>query len=136
MTSTQLPAPEPVITPETKPFWDATAAGRLTLQRCTDCGVVIWYPRSICPECSGTALELFEAVGTGTIYSYTVNYRGSGAYRDYSPYVLAYVELDEGPRLMTNIIGTDPDAVRIGMPVRVVFTPTAAGNALVRFAQA
>jgi hypothetical protein len=102
----------------TKPFWDATAEGRLSLQRRVNCGVVTWYPRAICPECQGTALDVFDSAGIGTIYSYTVNYRGSGAYRDCLPYILAYVELDEGPRFMTNIVGANPDAVSNCVPQR------------------
>jgi uncharacterized protein len=124
-----LPAPAPVVNPETKPFWDATAQGRLVLRRCTDCQVVIWYPRSICPECWSGNTEWFEASGRGTVYSYTVNHKGEGPYRDAGPYVLAYVELEEGPRIMTNIQTDDLAAVEIGRRVEVVFSPTADGEA-------
>lgn len=128
-----LPTPVPPVNPETKPFWDATAAGQLLLKRCTDCGTVIWYPRAICPDCHSTATEWFEASGRGRVYSYTVARRGDGAYREAAPFVLAYVELDEGPRLLTNIVDCDPETVRIDQPVEVVFHDTGEGRALVRF---
>jgi hypothetical protein len=129
-----LPAPAPAINPETKPFWDATTEGRLLLTRCADCRAVIWYPRAICPECWSGTTEWFEASGRGTVYSYTVNHKGEGPYRDAGPYVLAYVELDEGPRIMTNVMTDDFGALEVGRAVEVVFSPTAdAGAALPRF---
>ena len=130
----ELPAPVPTVNPETKPFWDGTAEGRLLLQRCLDCAAVVWYPRTFCPKCPRGQLEWFEASGRGSVYSFTIVRRGAtGAYRDTAPYVLAYVELAEGPRLLTNIVDCDVDAVRIGDEVRAVFHPTGEGSALVRF---
>lgn len=128
----QLPAPAPVVNPETKPFWDASAGGRLVLKRCISCQGVIWYPRAMCPECGSMDTEWFDASGRGTVYSFTINYKGDGPYR-FAPYVLAYVELEEGPRMMTNVIGTDPSDVFIGQSVKVVFDPTGEGPALPRF---
>jgi uncharacterized OB-fold protein len=127
-----LPTPAPQVNSETKPFWDATADGKLLLPRCTACGLVIWYPRAFCPECSSFDVEWFEATGRGTIYSFTVNRRGQGDYRDLA-YVLAYVELEEGPRLLTNIVDAEFDKLQIGQAVEVVFHPTPAGPALPRF---
>ena len=71
----------------------------------------------------------YKVSGRGTVYSYTVNYRGEGAYRDRGPYVLAYVELDEGPRMMTNIVDAGDTGVAVGMPVEVVFHDTGEGSA-------
>ncbi|MGC1756056.1 MAG: Zn-ribbon domain-containing OB-fold protein, partial [Trebonia sp.] len=105
--STELPAPAPGVNPETRQFWDATAQGRLLLKRCLDCGSVIWYPRALCPECASLRTEWFEASGRGHVYSYTVNHRGEGAYAGAVPYVLAYVELNEVPRVMTNLVEAD-----------------------------
>jgi hypothetical protein len=130
--SRDLPAPPPVINVETKPFWDATSEGKLILPRCSACQTVIWYPREFCPECSSFDIGWFEASGRGTIYSYTINRRGQGDYRDLA-YVLAYVELDEGPRVLTNIVDCDVDSVEVGQQVEVVFHPTANGAALPRF---
>jgi uncharacterized OB-fold protein len=128
-----LPAPAPVVSIESRPFWDATAEGRLLLPRCDDCGVTIWYPRAICPQCWSGAVSWFEGSGRGHIYSYTLVSRGQGAYRDAGPYVLAYVELEEGPRIMTNIVDAEPSALGIGLPVEVVFHDTGEGAALPRF---
>ena len=128
-----LPAPAPAVNPETREFWAATAEGRLLLKRCLDCGSVIWYPRTICPECSSMDTEWVAASGRGRVYSYTVNHRGEGAYQDSAPFVLAYVELDEGPRIMTNIVGADDADLAVGPPVEVVFHDTGEGSALPRF---
>jgi uncharacterized OB-fold protein len=129
---TTLPAPPPLINVETKTFWDATAEGKLLLPRCNDCDVVIWYPRQFCPECSSFNISYFEASGKGTVYSFAINRRGQGDYRDLA-YVLAYVELDEGPRVLTNIVDCDVDQVSVGQKVQVVFHPTSNGVALPRF---
>jgi uncharacterized OB-fold protein len=136
ITEQVLPAPAPFVLPEVKQFWDATAEGRLLLPRCVECAAVIWYPRPFCPQCASTRVEWIEASGHGTVYSFTVNRRGVAdlpAYRDAGVYVLAYVELDEGPRVMTNVVDCDPDGVRIGQRVEVVFHDTGQGNALPRF---
>lgn len=134
--SSGLPTPVPRPTLETAPFWEATAEGRLVLPCCDACGFVIWYPRMFCPDCGSTAVHWIEASGAGTVYSYTVTRKGQGAYRDAGPYVMAYVELAEGPRVMTNIVGVDPGAVHIGQAVRVVFDDTGEGPALPRFTPA
>jgi uncharacterized OB-fold protein len=133
---TGLPAPAPFVNPEVKAFWDATAEGRLVLPKCEDCQAVIWYPRPFCPECSSTRVTWIDASGRGTIYSFTINRRGTAdlpEYREVGTYVLAYVELEEGPRVMTNIVDCDPDSVRIGQAVAAVFHDTGKGSALVRF---
>ena len=129
----ELPTRAPAVNPETKPFWDATAEGKLLLARCTDCNTVIWYPRNLCPECHGQSTEWFEASGQGEIYACTVTRRMGGSWGRAAPFVLAYVELDEGPRLMTNIIDCDPETVAIGQRVEVVFEATDEGPALPRF---
>lgn len=131
-----LPAPVPFVNPEIKPFWDATAEGRLLLPRCQECQALIWYPRPFCPECASTNIDWFQASGRGSVYSYTINRRGQadlGEYRNAGVYVLAYVELEEGPRVLTNIVDCDPDSVRIGQSVEVVFHDTGQGTALPRF---
>jgi uncharacterized OB-fold protein len=133
MTTSALPAPSPAVNPETREFWAATTEGRLLLKRCLDCGAVIWYPRVICPHCAGLHTEWFEASGRGRVYSYTVNHRGEGAYQGSPPFVLAYVELDEGPRMMTNIVGAEESELAVGLPVEVTFHDTGTGAALPRF---
>jgi uncharacterized protein len=131
-----LPAPAPNVNPEVKVFWDGTAEGKLLLPHCNECQTVIWYPRPFCPACGSLSVRWEPASGKGTIYTYTVNRRGAGdlpEYRDPGPYVLAYVELAEGPRIMTNIVDCDVDSVKIGQAVEVVFHDTGQGTALPRF---
>ncbi len=132
--SSTLPTPAPAISPETEEFWAATARGKLLLRRCDDCQTIIWYPRPFCPACGSLKTSWTEASGRGSVYTFTVVHRsGIPGYRDALPYVVAYVELAEGPRVLTNIVDCEPDQVRVGMPVRVVFHDTGEGNALFRF---
>jgi uncharacterized OB-fold protein len=128
----KLPAPAPTVNPETERFWTAADAGKLLLKRCSNCSATIWYPRTLCPECGSLQTEWFEGSGRGTIYSFTINHQGAGVYSG-EPYVIAYVELDEGPRVLTNIVGIDPSRVTIGMTVQSVFDKTGEGSALLRF---
>lgn len=131
-----LPTFAPPVTAETKPFWDATAESRLVLPRCTSCQTVIWYPRAFCPACHTEGVEWIDASGEGTVYSYTVTHKGDGPWRGVSPYVLAYVELDEGPRVLTNIVDCDPATVTVGQRVSVRWDATDEGPAIYRFAPA
>lgn len=131
-----LPAPAPTVLPEIKQFWDATAEGRLLLPRCDDCQTVVWYPRPFCPACGSLRITWIQASGEGTVYSFTINRRGTAdlpEYRQVGTYVLAYVELEEGPRIMTNVVDCEPDSVQIGQRVEVVFHDTGKGTALPRF---
>ena len=137
MSPTALPAPAPAVLPETEEFWAATAQGKLLLRRCNDCGTVIWYPRPYCPACASLSTSWSEASGRGSVYTYTVVHRSMvDGYRQAVPYVIAYVELEEGPRVMTNIVGCPPEEVKVGMAVKVVFDDTGNGNALYRFTPA
>jgi uncharacterized protein len=133
VTGDGLPAPAPERSPETDPFWSATLDRRLLLARCEGCGQIIWYPRAMCPACGGRSISWVEATGRGRVYSFSVVHRGPGPYRDRPPYVVAYVELDEGPRILTNIVGCPPEDVAIGQSVQVVFDDTGEGSALYRF---
>jgi uncharacterized OB-fold protein len=133
--SSRLPAPAPVVNPETAPFWAATAEGKLLITHCDDCGQYTWYPRFFCAHCWSTNVTQTPAAGTGTIYSFAINRRGL---RDYAadgvaPYVVAYVELDEGPRVLTNIVDADPESLAIGDRVSITFDDTGQGSALYRF---
>jgi len=118
-----LPGTPPYPNSEDAPFWQAAAEDRLMLPRCLACGAFIWYPRVFCPDCHKSGVEWVPASGRGTIYSFTVNQRAAGAWAEFSPYVIAYVELDEGPRVLTNIVGVDPEEVRIGDAVTAIFEP-------------
>ena len=113
-------APPPV-NPETKPFWDAAANGTLLLKKCNACGEVHYYPRALCPFCFSDKTEWLAAAGHGTIYSYSVMRRTE------VPYVIAYVTLEEGVTMMTNIVDCDANAVRIGQRVKLTFRPSDGG---------
>jgi uncharacterized OB-fold protein len=128
----EMPTPEPGIDPGLEPYWAAANEGRLLFTRCNACQEAIWYPRPICPFCHSADTSWEEAGGRGRVYTFSVVRRGIGAYAKFT-YVLAYVQLDEGPRIMTNIVDCDVDSVRIDMPVELVFHRSAAGNALPRF---
>lgn len=110
-------------TPDTRPYWDGAAAGELRLPRCMDCDLVFFYPRSICPHCSSTAVDWFTASGRGTLHSYLISHRPARGFEDEVPYAVAVVELAEGPRMMSSIIGVpnDPDHLVLDMPLEVVF---------------
>ena len=130
---TGLPSPTPEIAPETARFWAATLRGVVLLQRCATCGTVVYYPRFLCPACHSTELVDIESSGRGTIYSYTVTSKGILEYQDAGEYVLAMVELDEGPKMLTNIVDCDPAGLAIGQRVEVVFHRTDGDAALPRF---
>ena len=130
---TSLPNPAPMVTSTTEAFWKSTSEGRFILQRCDACDLVVWFPRKHCPECWSENLATFDASGEGTVYSYTIIRKVANEYKQATPFVVAYVELAEGPRIMTNIVGCDVDSVRVGMPVAIEFHDTGEGNALYRF---
>jgi uncharacterized protein len=111
--------PEP--TPETEAFWAAAREGRFLIRRCTACGKVHWYPRTLCPLCHSSDTVWEEGSGKGTIYSFSVMRRADPAF------VMAYVTLAEGPTMMTNIIQCETDALAIGQPVELVFQPSKSG---------
>ncbi|MCY3795976.1 MAG: Zn-ribbon domain-containing OB-fold protein [Gammaproteobacteria bacterium] len=126
--------PLPPINPATQPFWDACAQGRLLLQRCGDCGHLQLYPRLLCAACGSRTLGWVEASGRGTVKTFTIIRRAvSAAFEPDAPYVVALVELEEGPTLMSNIIGRDPASVAIGQPVRVTFEARGEGIAVPQF---
>ncbi|SDY25450.1 Zn-ribbon domain-containing OB-fold protein [Halobellus clavatus] len=119
------PRPVPSVTPETAPYWEAAADGTLLLRRCPDCELTFYYPRARCPDCLGDDVEWVEADGTGTVYAHTSTETVAAWPEEDLPLVLAYVELTEGPRMLTALQGCDPDAIEIGTSVAVTFVPTA-----------
>lgn len=116
--------------PESGEFWAAAAQQRLLLRSCSDCGDAHWYPRIVCPLCGSTRLAWSQASGRGTLYAF------SPARRADPPYILAYVTLDEGPTLMTNIVDARFEDLRIGQAVSVRFQPAAEGRMMPFFATA
>ncbi|MCL2516213.1 MAG: OB-fold domain-containing protein [Microbacteriaceae bacterium] len=120
---TDGPVPRP--TPETLPFWEGTAAGELRIQRCTPCDEFYFYPRPFCPKCLSSDVAWEKVSGNATLASYNINYRPGPAFSSQDPLVIALVELDEGPRMMTNIVGVpaEPEALPLGMRLTVGFQP-------------
>jgi hypothetical protein len=124
----------PRIDEENRWFFEACARHELVLQRCGACGTLRYYPRALCPACLSAKTEYQRTSGRGMVYTFTVTHQNQApGFRDELPYVMAYVQLDEGPRILTNIVQTDPQAVRIGMPVEVVFEEFDEGLALPKF---
>ena len=130
--SADLPAPR--IDADSRPYWEGARAGRLLLQRCGDCGTLRFYPRRLCPECWSEAVEWVEASGRGKVHSFSIVHRAPApAFRARLPYVIALVDLAEGPRMMANIVGPDALGLRIGDKVAVVFEERAEGAKVPQF---
>lgn len=114
------PLPHP--TPLSRPFWDGTKARELRLQRCDACGAYRFPPVLLCRECLAEEHAWVPTSGTGTVWSYVVQHRpATPAFVDELPYVVAIVELDEGPLMLTNIVGCPSEAVEVGMRVQVTY---------------
>ena len=112
--------PLPIPDAETEPFWAATREHRLVVQRCLACQRLRHYPRALCPECGSDSFDWHECRGTGQVYTFSIVHRApSPAFADDVPYVVGVVQLDEGPRLFSRIVGMPPEAVAIGQRVRV-----------------
>ena len=116
--------PLPPVNADTAPFWEACAEGRLLIQHCRACGGRQFYPRLVCTACGGAALDWKDVSGRGALKTWTVIRRAvSAAFEADVPYVVALIELDEGPVMMTNLVDCDPEALEIGQAVRVTFEP-------------
>ena len=117
--------PVPVPTPETQSFWEGTAAGELRIQRCNSCEKFYFYPRPYCPRCNSDDVEWRVVSGKGTLASYNINYRPFPIFASDEPQIIALVELDEGARLMSNIVGIEPlpENLPLGMRLHVGFEP-------------
>jgi uncharacterized OB-fold protein len=113
--------PSPVVTTEAQTFWNAARENRFMVPICSACGKAHWYPRAICPFCASDKMEWREGSGRGTIYTFSIMRRVK------EPYVIAYVTLDEGPTMLTNIVDCDFEALRIGQAVGVIFKETENG---------
>lgn len=118
------PRPLPDVTPETERFWKATADGELLLGECEECDLVYYYPRTRCPDCLSESISWRSAAGTGKVYTYSSAEQVAGWPEDELPLVVAYVELTEGPRVMTNLVNCDPADVEVGMSVELEFLET------------
>jgi uncharacterized OB-fold protein len=121
----------PIIDADSAPFWEAVAERRLTAQRCETCRRLVFHPRAICPHCHSLELTWQTLSGRGTVYSFTVSRRAPSAeFEPLVPYVVALIDLDEGCRMLSNIVGADAHAVRCGARVSVRFENVSDGQLL------
>lgn len=107
---------------DTREFWAATKDGKLTYQQCKNCGTIVFYPRRHCTGCTDSALELKTASGKATVYTYSVVRQSYHPFfRGRTPYAVAWIDLDEGPRILSNIVGVDDPLtdIKIGMKVEL-----------------
>lgn len=114
--------PLPIESGETKPFWDACRKGKFLIQRCRSCGKYQYHYRGFCSHCWTGQIEDVAASGRGTVWSHTVIYRNrTPGFAEEVPYVVVLVELEEGVKVISNVVNCDPESVRIGMPVKLTF---------------
>jgi uncharacterized protein len=126
MSGNELQHPPVQASWETRGYWEGAGRGELVLQRCADCGTTQHKPRAFCPTCQSSDVRPLVASGLGTVHTFTVTRQNQQPpFAAACPYVLAYVEVEEGPRILTHVVGCDPEAVHIGMPVEADFQPQA-----------
>ena len=115
------PVPRP--TPETAPYWEGAKRGELVIQACRSCSQHYFYPRPACPHCGSADVEWVRASGRGRLHTYVINHRPAPGFEEDAPYAIAVVELEEGPRLMTNIVGIEntPENLVLDMALEVDF---------------
>ena len=127
MSQEQLPPiPSPVSQPESDFYWEKCKIGELWLRHCKSCDLTYFYPRDICPECFSRDTDWIQSSGKGTVHTFSIVHRGpTPPFRGRTPYVAAIVELAEGAKMATNLVGVEPEpnGIKIGMPVEVVFEP-------------
>ena len=126
--------PLPVANADSLPYWNAARERRLLIRKCNACGTLHFMPRHLCPACWSDQLEWVEAKGTGSVHSFTIIRRAPmAAFAPRAPYVLALIDLDEGPRMMANVLGEDALSVRIGDRVKVTFEERGEGAMIPQF---
>jgi uncharacterized protein len=131
---TDVQRPGPVLTEDNHEFWDAAREHRLVVQRCVGCGRLRHPPRPMCPICHSLDHEWTGLAGTGSVYSYSILHYPQLPVFTY-PLIAALVTLDEGVRILSNLVDIEPEEVRIGMQVSVRFEPTRDGMAVPVFAR-
>ena len=115
-------------------FWEGVREGELRVQQCDACGLLRHYPQPLCPECHGGEFHWEPLSGRGEIYSYCVAHRAfHPAWQDHVPYVIATIELEEGVRMVCDLLDVAPDVVAIGQRVRVTFREMPGQGAMPRF---
>ncbi len=118
----EIVRPIPEITPELKPFFEASRNGQLVVQKCDGCGALRFPPRRLCPNCLSRAASWTPVSGEGEVYSFIIMHRVyHPAFASQVPYAVATIKLKEGAKMLSNVIGIDPHQIRCGMPVKVSF---------------
>ena len=131
------PLPQPVANADSLPYWNGARDGQLLIRRCKSCGELHFMPRHVCPHCWSDNLEWVQAKRTGSVHSFTIIRRASAPeFASRVPYVVALIELDEGPRMMANVLGNDALEVAIGDRVTLTFEVRAGGAKLPQFQRA
>ncbi len=126
--------PQP--TPETQPYWDGLRQHTLRLPYCAACQAYTFYPRPFCARCFSWDIVWRECSGRGVVHTFVINHRPAPGFEDRAPYVIAVIELEEGPRLMSNLlldVPPTPDTVRVGMPVQIVYADVTPAVTLPQF---
>lgn len=130
----KAPLPAPIVNADSAPYWNAAREGKLVLPRCRNCGHTFFMPRHQCPACWSDDLAWEEASGRGKVHSFSIVRRASlAAFAARTPYVLALIDLEEGPRMMSNILGEDALETRVGDAVEVCFEECEGGAKLPQF---
>ena len=133
-TASSKPLPRPISPEVTRPFWEAAKRHELVMPRCKTCDQLFFYPRSECPRCLSSHLEWVRVSGRGRLHTYTIVYQpANAAFRDDTPYIYAVVQLDEGPRMVSNVVQCDLDAVKVDMPLEAIFDDVTPECTLVKF---
>jgi uncharacterized protein len=128
------PLPIPLNRETSRPFWEAAQRHELIMPRCRLCDHLFWYPREVCPVCLSSEIDWLPVSGRGRLYSFTVIYQPANpAFRDDAPYIYAMVQLDEGPRLIANLVDCPPAEARVDLPVVAVFDDVTPDVTLVKF---
>jgi uncharacterized OB-fold protein len=121
-TTTEYKKPLPTLTDDNRPFWEGARQGKLMMQKCGDCGHIRYPISHVCPDCLSYNTEWTQLSGRGEVFSYVVFYQlYNKAFADDVPYNVAMIQLEEGPRMFSNIVGVDNDAVKVGDKVEVTF---------------
>jgi uncharacterized protein len=134
MSTSTYRKPLPAIDETSRPFWEGARREQVLVQRCAACGHLRFPPAPICPRCRGEDAEWVELTGRGTVWSFTVFHKQYfPGFEDEMPYNVAIVELAEGVRMFTNLVGVEHEDIELGMPVRAVFEPVTPEVTLIKF---
>jgi uncharacterized OB-fold protein len=126
--------PLPRIDEESRPWWEALQRHELYIQKCRACGELRYYPRALCTECLSPNVEWLKCSGRAKVYTFTTTYQNqTPGFRESLPYIMAYVELEEGVKMLTNLVDCTPEQVRIDMPVEVVYEDVTPEVTLAKF---